>query len=263
MTEKGWGRADQLVIPLGAGIATLYGEEHIYSPILQEVAHSMWNQCLKFYEEGRAKPQHDFTELDKFIEFMKKTGVPEEIRRNPEQLVKVLGAGIATLFERVDIDSPLLRKVAHSIRAGCQEVIKGEIHVNDLLKAMQPLPFKGMTPDQAVEELRKHHPPDDPEAKRWQVVDRYRETIFWDLEAPKNNEGKYICGCSLVRGGILTTSTQIRKICVVCDLAVMKWLVERLVKHPVEAELVDSPAVREGAESCYWRFHLTPSAGRL
>ena len=264
MAEKVWGRPDQLAIPLGLGIAILYEEEHIYLPILQEVAHSMWNQCLKLYEEGLAEPQRDFTDLDQFIEFMKKTGVPEEFRGSPEQLVKVLGAGISTLFEKADIDSPILRKVVYGIRTGCHQVMKGESNLKDVgMEKLQPLSFKAMTPDQAVEELRKHHPPDDPEGKRWQVVERCRETIFWDLEAPKNEKGKHICGCILVRGGVLKTSAQILKVCAVCDLAVMKWAIERLVKHPVEAELVDSPAVREGAQSCYWRFHLTPSAARL
>lgn len=180
MAEKVWGRPDQLVIPLGLGIATLYEEEHTYSPILQEVAHSMWHECMKLYKDGLAEPQHDFAELDQFIEFMKKAGVPEEIRGSPEQLVKVLGSGISTLFEKADIDSPILRKVAHGIRTGCQQAIMGDSHLKDTgLKTMQPLSFKGMTPDQAVEELRKHHPPDDPEGKRWQVVERCRETIFW------------------------------------------------------------------------------------
>jgi hypothetical protein len=259
MAEEVWGRPEQLVIPLSEGIATLFGEEHISSPILREVAYSMWNQINKFYEDGLVKPRQELASVDQFIEFMKKTGVPEEIRENQERLVKVLSVGIATLFEKADVNSTVLRNVAYSIRSHCGEIAGQPPREN----TMKPLPFRAMTPDEAVEELKKHIAPDDPEKKRWQIVERQGDTIYFDLEAPKDEKGNYICGCMLVRGGVLTTRTQLFKICVVCDLAVIKNALERLIKHPVVADQIDGPAIREGADSCSAVMHLIPPGGRL
>lgn len=266
MPEEVWGKPEQLLFPLNAGIATLYEQEDIASPILRECAYSMWNQCLKLHEEGLVKLQRDFTDIDEFIELMKKTGAPEEIRSNPEHLVKVLGAGIATLFEKADVNSPLLRNVSHRMRKGCGQSKQGEMSLEQMerMKEMTKLPpFKAMTPDEAVEVLSKHVAPDDPEAKRWQIVKRQGDTIFFDLEAPKDEAGNYVCGCMLVRGGILTTRTQLLKICVVCDLGVLKNMLERLVRQPVVAEQVDGPAIREGADSCSAVMHLIPPGGCL
>ena len=264
MEEKIWGRPDQLVICLSEGIDTLYKEENVASPILREVAYSMWNQCLKLHDEGLVKLQRDFTDIDDFIELMKNTGAPEEIRSNQEHLAKVLSAGVATLFEKEDVASPLLRTVAHSIRKGCGKVPRE----GPPRERMEPPPFKAMTMDQLdqfLEQANKMREPDEPEdqPKRWRDIKRHGDTILWQIEPPKDKAGNYICGCMLVRGKVLTTKAQIYKVCVVCDVGVLKNLVERLVKHPVIAEQIYGPATHEGADRCYAKIHLSPPAGRL
>ncbi len=89
-----------------------------------------------------------------------------------------------------------------------------------------------------------------------QTIEKHGETIFWCLEAPKDENGKYCCGWPLVRLGIVKPSL---KACLL-DTYMPKLWVETLVKHPVEVEVADNPIVREGAPSCDVRIHLKPSA---
>lgn len=258
MAEKLWGRPDQLIYPLGDGIAHLFDKEDIASPILREIAYSMWNKCLKLHEEGLVELQRDFTNIDEFIELMKSSGVPEEIRGNQEYLAKVLGAGIATFYEKEDIDSPLLREVVYHVRKGCGKVQRE----GPPIERMGAPPFRAMTVeelDQFLESANKMREPDDLEGKRWRAIERRGDTIFWQIEPPKDEAGNYICGCMLVRGGVLTTRTQLLKVGIICDPGILKNLVEGLVRHPVVVEQIECPAMSEGATSCYARIHLNPS----
>jgi hypothetical protein len=227
---------------LDASITTLFETESGDSPIIRQVAYSMWNQCMNLYEENLAKPRHDFFDLDEFIEFIKRSGVPEEIRDDRECMLKVLGAGYDTFLEVVDIDSPLLRKVSYRTRRRSQFRF-------DWLK---PLPNKPLPEDQLVEALSGHFPPEWPELK--QHIELHDDTIFWSLEAPKI-EGRHCCGVAPVVLGLVKPSL---KFCVLDSYLPKLWL-EMLVKHPVEVEIVDNPIVREGATSCDIRIHLRPS----
>ena len=229
---------------LDGNITTLFEIENGDSPILRQVAYSMWNQCIKLYEEGTVKPQHDFFEVDDFIGFIKSSGIPEEIRGDREHLLKVLGAGYDTFLEEVDIDSPLLRKVSHRTR-----IVRSPVK----FEWLKPLPNKPMPADQLVEAMAGHFPPEWPDLK--QRIELYDDTIFWKLDAPKIG-GKFCCGLAPVVLGLVKPSM---KICVL-DSYLPKLWVEMLVKHPVEVDIVDNPIVRDGATSCDIRIHLRPSA---
>ena len=227
---------------LSGTITTLFDVEDGDSPILRQIAYRMWNQCMKLYDDGIVKPQHDFLDVDEFIGFIKRSGLPEEIRDSREHTLKVLGVGFDTFLDEVDIDSPLLSKVSYLTR----------IRNPFKLDWLKPLPNKPMPEDQLVAALAGHFPPEWPDLK--QRIELHNDTIFWSLDAPKI-QGKYCCGVASVVLGLVKPSL---KFCVLDSYLPKLWL-EMLVKHPVESEIVDNPIVREGATSCDVRIHLRPS----
>lgn len=265
MTEKDFDIKEHLVKTLDAPMATLFKVEDSASSILQEVAYSMRNQYLKLHEESSAESKHDFSQVDKFIEFMKRSGVPAEIRANREQLIKFLGAGLATFIDVVEFGSPILRQVEYSWRfaeiGGQPEHLPFFKHepLPPCWSVMVGAPFKQMTQQVKHQIMEcyggKVHPVPHIRPQPKQHVEMHCDTIFWSVEAPDG-----CCGLPFIREGILKQSV---KACAILGITIPKYQVESIVRHPVEVELVDSPAVREGAVSCDIRIHLTQSLIRI
>jgi len=151
MAEKQFDIKGHLVKTLDAPIATLFKIEDSASPVLQEVAYSMRNEYLKLCDEGPTKSGQDFRDIGQFIESMKRSGVPAEIRANREHLINFLGAGFGTFIDVVEFGSPTLRQVEYSWRFAEMEGIPGQIPflkhepVPPCWSVLVDAPFKQMT----------------------------------------------------------------------------------------------------------------------
>lgn len=240
-----------------ADLTTLFRED-ADSPVLREVAFGMWNQIIKLHEERVVELREDYYDIDEFIQSIKKAGVraglPDEIQVNKEHLLKVLGAGEATLYEKEEPTSALVRRVTARHGSMRRDKTYRESHPS---MGPQPLPFKPLSLDQIVEIWPTRHG-GEPHFHLPDIefrLEKAGDTVYMELTAPKDEAGNYVCGWPLVVAGILKPSL---KVCIV-DSYVMISLLEALVKHPIEWEMVDSPAVREGAPNCVSRFHLQPT----
>ena len=240
-----------------ADLTTLFLED-ADSPILREVAFSMWNQINKLHEEGVVQLREDYYDIDEFIQSIKKaglrTGLPDEIQSSNENLLKVLGAGEATLYEKEEPASALLRRV--TARHGSMRRDK-EYGESPPSMWPEPVPFKPMSLDQIVELWPRRHGGEPhfhvPEIEFH--LEKAGDTVYMELTAPKDETGNHVCGWPLVVTGILKPTL---KVCIIDSYVVISRL-EALVKHPIEWEMVDSPAIRQGATTCVSRFHLQPT----
>ena len=265
MAEKQFDIKEHLVKTMDAPIATLFKIEDSASPVLQEVAYSMRNEYLKLLEEISTKPGHDFTDIDRFIEFMKSSGVPAEIRANREHLIKFLGAGFATFVDVAEFGSPVLRQVEYSWRLAEMGGIPGHLPflkhepLPPCWSVMVDAPFKQMTEQVKQEILNCYggeaHPVPHIKPQPKQHVEMHCDTVFWSVEAPDGG-----CGLPFIREGVLKQSV---RACAILGITIPKYQIETIVGHPVEIELADSPAMREGAVSCDIRIHLAQSFVRI
>ena len=120
-------------------------------------------------------------------------------------------------------------------------------------------PFKRLTQQAKLRVMErcggKAHPVPHIKPQPKQHIEMHCDTIFWSVEAPDGG-----CGLPFIREGVLPQSA---RACAILGITIPKYQVESLVGHPVEVELTDSPAVREGAVSCDIRIHLTQSLVRI
>jgi hypothetical protein len=261
---------NQLVRSLDAPIATLFEMEDASSLLLREVAHRIRNEFLKLAEDVFFESQPYLDNIDRFIEYMKISGIPQEIRSNPKYMIRVLGPGFDTFLDVVELGTPIVRQVEYAWRnaMGSPDL--------QLSCAHEPLPpcfsvvpgdtftQKGKEVNQKIMDLEvfksKVHPVPHIQPLPVQHVEMHCDTLFYSVEAPKNKEGKRGCGLPLVREGVIKQSA---KQCAILGITIPKNWLENIVGHPVEIELVDSPAIREGAVSCDIRINLPPSLVRI
>lgn len=283
---------EMLARSLDAPIATLFRLEDISSPLLREVAYAIRNECLKLYEAGLAKPEQEFKDINRFIEFVKTSGIPQEIRKNRDNLLRVLGVGFSRFIDIVELGSPIVRQVEFSCRYSGAAVPPGEgskgprgkggpggsgLPVGSMVTFKHdPLPPCWSVMLDAAARLKnremnrqimgmemfssKVHPVPHISPLPLQNVEIAGDTVYYSVEAPKDKNGVPSCGMPYIRRGLVKQSP---KMCAIFGITAPQAWLEGLVGHPVEVELVDSPAFREGAVSCDVRVHLSPTLVRI
>jgi hypothetical protein len=260
---------DHIANCLKASINALFKCSDNSSPLLQDVAYSMRNEYLSLAGKGLAAAMTDFRDIDHFIDQTRLSGSPQEIYSNQDYLIKILGAGFSTFIDEVEFGSPILRQVEHAWRMA-------EVPLWPTPLAIQhpalPCCWSVMIDEnlkQLNHELEKQitqinsedtHPVPHINPRPKQSFEMHCGTMFWSVEAPKNDQGIPACGLPFMRGGVLKQSA---KACAILGITIPKYQIETLVGHSVEVELVDSPAVREGAVSCDIRLNLSPSIVRI
>jgi hypothetical protein len=261
---------EMLVKSFDAPIATIFQNEDASSPLLREVAHRMRTEFLKLPEGTFTKPQPFLKNVDLFIEHMKKSGIPKEVRSNAQYMIQVLGPGFDTFIDVVELGTPIVRQVEYAWRHSqgmpdmqalfsherfpcCWSVMPGITFT----KNSQEMNRKMMELDVYKSKV---HPVPHIQPLPVQHVEMHCDTLFCSVEAPKNKEGIRACGLPFIREGIIKQSA---KQCAIFGITIPQYWLETFVGHPVEIELTDSPAVREGAVSCDIRVNLTPSLVRI